>query len=98
MSARNQGLTVALEGDRLVISIGIDALMTASRGADDWPEDELEITDPDAFAASIVRGLEQEEEDGTTPVHLAIDTAVMWAVENGEPGVGEIGSGDEVDE
>lgn len=86
-SAREQGLTVEIVGGRLVVSIGVDALMIAARGGDDWDDDDYVITDPDAFAASIARGLEVEQEDGTTDIHLAIDQAVTWAIETAEPGV-----------
>ncbi len=60
--------------------------MIAARGADYWDDDELAITDPDEFAGSIARGLEDEQEDGTTMIHLAIDAAVKWATETAEPG------------
>lgn len=86
-SARNQALTVEIVDGRLVVSIGIDALMTAVRGGDDWDDDQYVITDPEDFAASIARGLEDEQEDGTTDIHLAIDKAVTWAIESAEPGV-----------
>ena len=87
---RQHGLSVELVDGRLVIAIGVDALMTAVQGGDDWDEERWQITDPDAFAAGIVRGLEREEEDGTTLVHLAIDGAAQWALEQGEEGVDEI--------
>lgn len=85
--AREQELTIEIVGGRLVVSIGIDALMVAALGGDGWHDDEFVITDPDTFAASIARGLEDEEEDGTTGIHLAIDKAVSWAIEMGEPGL-----------
>lgn len=83
LSARNQGLLVELVDDRLVISIGIDALMLAVVAGDDWDEDEVTITSPDGFAQEIVAELEREEEDGTTPVHLLIDQAVQDALDAG---------------
>lgn len=85
--SRDQQLTVELVDDRLVISIGVDTLMIAAQGADAWDDDRLRITDPAAFADEIVRGLEDEEEDGTTRVHLAIDSAIEWALEQGCEGV-----------
>lgn len=87
MSARDQGLAIEIAGGRLVVSIGIDALMIAVRGGDYWDDEAFVITDADALAASIVRGLEDEEDDGTTGIYLAIDRAVQWAVEYAEPGV-----------
>lgn len=81
---REQGLAVGIEGNRLVISIGINALMTAVKGGDDWPDAEYRIVNADMFAADIATGLEQEEEDGTTDIHLAIDKAALWALEMSE--------------
>jgi len=86
-SAREQALTVEIVGGRLVVSIGIDALMIAVRGGDDWDDEDFVITDPDELAASIARGLENEQEDGSTNIHLSIDKAVTWAIESAEPGV-----------
>lgn len=91
---RKQGLTVEIDGDRLVISIGVDALMTAVQAGDDWDEERFRISDADAFASAIARGLELEAEDGTTHVHLAIDAAAMWALEQGEPGVEQLVDGE----
>ncbi|NIJ07264.1 hypothetical protein FHS31_000860 [Sphingomonas vulcanisoli] len=87
MSERDQALTVAVEDGRLVISIGIDTLMIAAQGGNDWVEG-TEILDADAFAAEIADRLENEEqEDGTTDIHLAIDRAVLLAIENGSEAI-----------
>lgn len=84
---REQGLTVAMLGDRLMISIGLDALMTAAKGGPLWEmvgdDAGWTITDPGGFAEEIVRELEHEEEDGTTPVHVMLDDAIGRAIDQG---------------
>ncbi|WP_230770577.1 hypothetical protein [Sphingomonas sp. Leaf4] len=88
MTAREQGLKVELVDGRLVISIGIDALMTAVKGSPSW-EQQIEddrgwsIEQPDGFAADVVAELEREEEDGTTPVHRMLDEAFEQAIDQG---------------
>lgn len=87
-SLRDQGLTVELVDGRLVISIGVDALMAAVRGSRPWEEQEEDgrgyaISDVDGFADDILRELEHEEEDGTTLVHIAIDAAIARALDQG---------------
>lgn len=84
---REQGLTIEIDDGQLVVRIGIDALMTAVRGGDDW-DDDIAIVDPDAFAAEIAHELEHnEQEDGTTDLHLAIDRAATLAIESGSRAV-----------
>lgn len=89
MSLRDQPLEIAVIGDRLVISIGIDALAELIPSADFWDSEEMTVTDPDAAAHSIVLGLENEQEDGTNAIHLAFDAAIEWAVDQGEAGFGD---------
>lgn len=85
---RAQALTIAILNQTLVISIGVDTLMTAVRAGDDWDDETMTIVDPDTFAAEIARALEDnEEEDGTTDVHLAIDRAALYVVEAGSEAV-----------
>lgn len=81
---RTQALTIDILDGELVLRIGIDTLMIAVRGGDEWDDETMTIFDPDAFAAEIAHALEHnEQEDGTTDIHLAIDKAAMHVVENG---------------
>lgn len=48
---------------------------------------EIKITDKKAWLKSIFRELGRESEDGTTLVHLMLDTAIKRAFENGEEGI-----------
>jgi len=83
---RDQQLEVGVVDGRLVISIGVDLLVHAVTHSDDWPEDG-QVVDPDKFAAAIARQLEDEQEDGTTPLHLAFDAAAVKAIEDGDESV-----------
>jgi len=97
MGERDEPLSVKVDGGRLVISIGVDTLAWATRHAEHLMEyDEKSgeflgyvISDPDEFARDVVIELEQEEEDGTTPVHLLLDKATEAAINNGSLGVAE---------
>ncbi len=85
---RDQSLTIAIVDEQLVITIGIDALMVAVRGSDDWDEETMTIVNPDVFAAEIAHALEHnEQEDGTTDIHLAIDKASLHVAEYGTEAV-----------
>lgn len=85
-SLRDQGLTLEIVDGRLVISIGVNALMVAVKGGDAWDTDGEggpEITSVDGFAGDILTELRDEEEDGTTLIHIAIDTAIERALDAG---------------
>ena len=78
----DEPLEVVLAGDRLVISIGVNVLAFAvGAGTQDFT-----ITDAALAAREILRELQREEEDGTTPVHKLLDQAAFDAWENGGEG------------
>lgn len=88
VSARDEGLSVDLIDGRLVISIGVDALMVAVRSGNAWfdtfgEEQGYSIDDADGFADDIRHELEREDEGGTTLVHVAIDAAIVRALDEG---------------
>ena len=94
VTAREQPLTIEIVDGRLVVSIGVDALMTAVRGGDDWDDETMAVVDADVFAAEIAHSLEHnEQEDGTTDIHLAIDRAALDAIEGGSEAVRLVGDG-----
>lgn len=73
-----------IEGDEIVIRVPISTIpYAASAGLEDC---DVEVTDLTAAAKSIVRYLNDEDEEGSTPVHFALDTALRNAVEQGEEG------------
>jgi len=88
-------LSVKLDGDELVIRIGISALAFAAIHApqlehfdDEANEFRLpKITDERKFAEEVAIVLGQEEEDGTTLVHRMLDGAFLEAVEQGREGI-----------
>jgi len=86
-------IAITIKDGKLIISIGVALLAHAVQNAPDWPMD-MYISDIRAFAKTIAHALEQEEEDGTTPVHRMLDGAAEWAIEQGEDGV-EDGSVDQ---
>jgi hypothetical protein len=45
------------------------------------------VIDATRFAKDIVNALNDEQEDGTTPVHVLLDTAFEKAIEDGSQGV-----------
>ena len=49
----------------------------------------LRISDEAEFAGSVVRRLNLEEEDGSTPITRMLDEAVIWVSEQGEAGIEE---------
>lgn len=85
---REAGLDVSIAGGRLIVSIGVDALMVAVKGGPAWSDQEEEergwqITSPDGFAAEIAHALQDEEDDGTTLVHVMLDAAIERAIDQG---------------
>ena len=80
-------LTVQIEGEDLVIRIGVPLLLHALQSGPSW-SDEFRITDPMKFAEAIASHLENdEEEDGTTAIHRALDEAAEHAIESDCEGV-----------
>lgn len=93
--SRNDALKVAIQDGVLVISIGVETLAKATQFCSSMSRfnektgqyDEPEITDPDKFALEVVTALNDEDEDGTTLVHQAIDKAAEQAIEMGAEGI-----------
>lgn len=92
---RHDSLKCCIEDGVLTMRIGVEVLAKAVKLNPDLTEydertgdwNEPEITDPDKFAAEVLRYLVDESEDGTTLIHVAIDTAAMNAIENGAEGI-----------
>ena len=92
----SQQLICRIEGEDLVIRIGIPLLMFALENGPSWSEG-FKITDPIAFAEAIASHLENDEdgEDGTTAVHRILDEAAEHAIESDCEGVEEVETDDE---
>lgn len=92
---RNDPLKCFIENGVLTMSIGVACLANAVKLNPDLAEydseagewNEPEITDPDKFAEEVLRAVQDESEDGTTLVHIALDTAAANAIENGAEGI-----------
>jgi hypothetical protein len=92
---RHDPLKIAIEDGVLTMRIGVEVIAKAvkldpdlseyDQQAGEWREPE--ITNVDKFASEVMRALASESEDGTTLVHVAIDTAAMNAIENGAEGI-----------
>ena len=84
-------LTVGLEGDQLVIRIGVDTLAFCFEiSEDNQPFDDKvndfrrtwKINNKYRFAKGVASGLRVEEEDGSTPITKILDDAFIYAVED----------------
>ena len=93
MSKREQPLKIEIVDGVVSISIGIDTLAHAIEWCPSicrWQNGEYikpTISDSDAFAASVVYCLHDEEEDGTTPVTDLLDDAAQRCLEDGMDGI-----------
>lgn len=83
-----------IEGDNIVIRVPISALPVAFDFSpltprDDEADAKYFVSDTAEFAKSVCRRLNKEEEDGTTPIHLMLDSAMEEALEQGDEGLEE---------
>jgi hypothetical protein len=78
--------------EEIVICIPIATLPLAMEGACDLKtiDPPCRVTNPSAFAKDFVRALNDESEDGTTPIHRLFDAAMNAALENGATGVEDV--------
>jgi hypothetical protein len=85
-----------IEGDEIVIRVPIAAIPHAAKIAfdeanydidDDTNETRMVVTDAAAFALGMIDALNQESEDGSTPIHYLLDRAVVYAAEQGTEGI-----------
>jgi hypothetical protein len=92
---RHDPLKCFIENGVLTMAIGVECLAIAVKFNPDLSEYdektgewiEPEITDADKFAEEVLHAVRDESEDGTTLVHIALDTAAMNAIENGAEGI-----------
>lgn len=73
-----------IEGDQIIIRVRIANLQCIALGG--WAAGYIEpirIDDPAVFAAELCRALNDEAEDGTTPVHRLFDEAFTASIEHG---------------
>jgi hypothetical protein len=91
MSGLKEGLSVKIEGDELIVRIGIATLAFAAEQSEafvDWDDDYreyrklFEVSDNRKFAKGVCEFLLVEEEDGSTLIERALDSAFHYAIEN----------------
>ena len=80
----------SIEGEEIVIRVPIGAIATAAVVSFDeafgFEQHDFRITDAAVFAPAMVDALNDEEEDGTTPIDKLLDAAVIAAMEAGAEG------------
>lgn len=89
VNSKDAPLKVELKDAKLIISIGIETLAYAFEHSD-YAAEELKVKNPKMFAKEVISSLQDEEEDGTTAVHIMLDAACQNACENGAMGVEQI--------
>ena len=78
-----------IEDGVIVIRLAVDAIPSAVRGGVDMMaiDPPFRVTNAKAFAKDVVRALNDEDEDGTTPIHRMFDAAFNEAAEWGADGI-----------
>lgn len=78
-----------IENGSLVIRVSLEALPMILEGA--WAMNKLDmrykITDAAEFSKELMRALNREDEEGTTPVHELFDAAILHVIEVGGFGI-----------
>lgn len=86
------GLKVTASKSGIRITISAKALKWAAEHHEQYWQPitnkfALVVSDPVQFAADVCAALEDEEEDGSTPVHRLLDAAIDSAVNDGSEGL-----------
>jgi len=87
------GARAVIRDGQIVISIDVDALpviVSGSCASMGTMQGLWKVTDAEAFAKDVCVSLNNEQEDGTTRVHLMFDSAFMHAIEQGAEGIDEV--------
>ena len=87
---RDQPLRAAVEGEQVVIRIGIDTLAHAAKHCERFYDHEkhggppyLIVGSTRTLAKDVVRALQSEEEDGSGPLTNLFDDAIRAAYDDG---------------
>lgn len=91
------GAQAVIRGGKIEISIDVDALpviVSGSCAAADVMSGLWKVTDAEVFAKEVCHALNDENEIGTTPVHVMFDKAFMHAIEQGAEGIEEATEGE----
>lgn len=95
----NQPLKCSIEGDELVIRIGIDTLKNAAEHCPKFYDYEQEykdkkyvegpykvVIDAKELAGDVSLAIQREEEDGSSPISDFLDNMILNAYEDGSIG------------
>lgn len=89
----DQPLKCSVENDELVIRIGLNTLKCASEncpGFFDYHSHKnppyIQVVDIKELALGVCEALNHEEEDGTTPIHILLDEAIIHSYHQGSLG------------
>lgn len=90
ITLENSGRAIIEDGS-LVIRVALEALPMVVEGswAAGYMDTRYKVTDTAAFAADLVRELNDESEDGTTRIHRMFDKAIENAIGQGAEGIEE---------
>lgn len=83
--SEDNNATAIIEYGSIVIRVDIATIQTVMDGGyscNAYPE-RYKVTDTAAFAKEIVRELNSEDEEGTTPIHKLFDAAINEAINQG---------------
>lgn len=83
-------LSAMIDGDELVIRIGIGTLAFAAEHLKPLPYEILRVIDKAEFANDVRAELMREEEDGSSMLTDVLDAASIAAWENGSIGCHEV--------
>ncbi|AFV81243.1 hypothetical protein F862_gp003 [Vibrio phage vB_VpaS_MAR10] len=88
-SGQNDLLNVEMDNDRIVMSIGIEAMrMSIESGQADFSVGgAVHIQDTHIFGLEMVDYLKVEAEDGGTPIHRMLDAVALEALDGGAHGI-----------
>jgi hypothetical protein len=82
--SKKQWAEARIEKGLIVIRVPVSVLPAAlKQNPRDDSYSDYAITNPMGFARDVVRELNREAEDGTTPVHLLFDRAMAEAIDQG---------------
>lgn len=90
--ALDKPLTTEIVAGELRISIGLRSLAFAIEHGPQWPpnwkvDEAKQFQD---FGSMLIYSLNDEEEDGSTPIHRMLDEVVANALDQGEEGFTEV--------
>ncbi len=91
MTQIDPGGRAVVKGGEIIITVPIEALQTVVDGAHALGSLDTRwmVTAPDVFARDLIRALNDEDEQGTTPIHRLFDAAINEALEQGAEGIEE---------